>query len=297
MLVTNLTAQDYWFGPLHLLGGNGQTLTVDDTSATSLYLTDDGVADAVNTLAASNKIQVTGAATPFPRPTGTPQVLHADGSPEGLVYAGQGSLFLRRDSGSLYTKKTGIHLNTGWNSIAQGSITTTSPLSGGPPTSPNDGDIWIATDVNANGDGSRWQFQFNATSASSYKWEFIGGSPLRSEITTSQGANFSGSWGDLGTVGPTVTLPRNGDYRLRYMAQASLGGFVDAVFAGLALGATTPTFTVELSAQGNGVAPLFDEVVWTGRSSGDVVRMRYNGGIQVDNFSNRRIYVEPVRIS
>ena len=37
-----------------LAAGVGQTLTVDDTSATSLYLTDDGVADAINTLYASS---------------------------------------------------------------------------------------------------------------------------------------------------------------------------------------------------------------------------------------------------
>lgn len=49
MLVTNQTTQDYWFGPLHLLAGVGQQLTVDDTSATSLYLADDAVADASQT--------------------------------------------------------------------------------------------------------------------------------------------------------------------------------------------------------------------------------------------------------
>jgi hypothetical protein len=49
MLVTNQTTSDYWFGPLHLPGGVGQQITVDDTSATSLYLTDDTVADAINT--------------------------------------------------------------------------------------------------------------------------------------------------------------------------------------------------------------------------------------------------------
>src|SRR5579859_1322131 len=45
MTLTNQTNQDYWFGPLHLDGGVGTTLIVDDTSATSLYLTDDSVAD------------------------------------------------------------------------------------------------------------------------------------------------------------------------------------------------------------------------------------------------------------
>lgn len=50
MLVTNQTTNDYWFGPLHLPGGIDQQLTVDDTSETSLYLTDDSVADAINHL-------------------------------------------------------------------------------------------------------------------------------------------------------------------------------------------------------------------------------------------------------
>ena len=37
--------------------------------------------------------------------------------PEGLVYAGQGSLFLRRDTGVVYQKQTGIHLNIGWQAV------------------------------------------------------------------------------------------------------------------------------------------------------------------------------------
>jgi microcystin-dependent protein len=118
MIVTNTTIQDYWFGPLHLPGGIGQQLTVDDTTATSLYLTNDAVADAINNLYNSGKITVASAAIPFPRPTGMPSVLHGDGSPEGLVYAPQGSIYLRRDSVALstaiYTKTTGLTLNTGW---------------------------------------------------------------------------------------------------------------------------------------------------------------------------------------
>ena len=128
MLLTNQTTQDYFFGPLHLAAGVGSTLTVDDTTATSLYLTDDTVADAINTLVASSKVTQTGAAAPFPRPTGVPEVLHGDGSPEGLVYGGQGSLYLRRDNSGgtqLYQKTTGIHLNTGWVSTAGTAIAPT----------------------------------------------------------------------------------------------------------------------------------------------------------------------------
>jgi microcystin-dependent protein len=122
MLVTNQTNDDYWFGPLHLAAGVGQTLTVDDTSASSLYLTNDSVADALNNLYNTGKVTVSGQAQPFPRPTGTPQLLHGDGSPEGRLFAPQGSAYLRRDntgaSSSLYVKTTGVTISTGWQAIA-----------------------------------------------------------------------------------------------------------------------------------------------------------------------------------
>lgn len=120
MLVTNQTTQDLYFGPLHLTAGVGQQLTIDDTSATSLYLLSDAVADAVNNAYNAGKITVTGQAQPFPRPTGTPQLLHGDGSPEGLVYAPQGSIYMRRDAAStfvLYVKTSGITLNTQWIAV------------------------------------------------------------------------------------------------------------------------------------------------------------------------------------
>lgn len=116
MNVTNNTSQDYWFGPLHLLP-NAVNYIVDDTTETSLYLTDDTVADAINNLYAAGKISVSGAASPFPRPTGMPDLLHGDGSPEGVHYAPQGSLYLRRDGGDawhLYVKSTAVTLDTGW---------------------------------------------------------------------------------------------------------------------------------------------------------------------------------------
>jgi microcystin-dependent protein len=129
MLVTNQTTSDYWFGPLHLPGGVGQTLTVDDTSSTSLYLLDDAVADAINNLYASGKITVSSAADPFPRPTGVPALLHGDGSPEGKVFAPQGSVYMRRDGGLtnggvIYLKTTGVTIDTGWIDLQTAAGTT-----------------------------------------------------------------------------------------------------------------------------------------------------------------------------
>jgi hypothetical protein len=49
--------------------------------------------------------------------------------------------------------------------------TTVGTLAAGPPGSPVTNDIWLATDVDAN--GTCWQFRYNSAEAT-YKWEFIG---------------------------------------------------------------------------------------------------------------------------
>ena len=138
MIITNQTSVDYWFGPMHLPAGSGSTLNLDDTSDTALYLIDDAVAGQVNTLyqASPPLILVTSSAAPFPRPTGTPDVLHGSGSPQGLVYAPQGSLYLRRDNpaaNSLYVKTTGVTLNTGWKSLSRGVLALAANSAGATP--------------------------------------------------------------------------------------------------------------------------------------------------------------------
>ena len=134
MIITNMTDVDYWFGPMHLPAGSGtSTLTLDDTTDTSLYLLNDEVADAVNTLYLSTNITVSAPALPFPRATGIPSLLHGDGSPEGMVYAPAGSLYMRRDSTQaatgLYTKTTGVTENTGWFGVIAPSTTPWVPVS------------------------------------------------------------------------------------------------------------------------------------------------------------------------
>jgi len=184
------------------------------------------VADAINTLSAAGKVSISNLSTGvlFPRPTGTPEVLHGDGSPEGLIYAGQGSLFLRRDSAAVYQKATGIHLNTGWATVK--SSVFEGLFSAGPPSNPGDGDVWRALAVDtgnlASTSGMVWQFRYNAFSGSTYKWEFIGGSELR--VTDSGGVAVVNTCTQVGSSGywykgTTYTTVRAGDY--------ALGGFIN----------------------------------------------------------------------
>lgn len=98
-----------------------------------------------------------------------------------------------------------------------------------------DGDIWIATGVTTG--GVRWQFQYNASSSSAYKWEFIGGPPVsiggatQSTLTTSTWTVFSiGTW----------TAWRGGDYE--FPSSGANGTY----------GTSIPNSTIELAIGENG---------------------------------------------
>ena len=72
--------------------------------------------------------------------------------------------------------------DTGCSRVYDGSLwrqTSLPPAVASLPSSPVDGDEIVYT---ANGTlGIRWHFKYRSASASSYKWEFVGGAPLRSE--------------------------------------------------------------------------------------------------------------------
>lgn len=67
-----------------------------------------------------------------------------------------------------------------WNGtqFIRGPAITTSTIAGGPPGSPKDLDIWIATAVDAN--RVRWLFQYNAANT---EWQFLGGGSVWSTGT------------------------------------------------------------------------------------------------------------------
>jgi microcystin-dependent protein len=156
MLVTNLTSHDIYFGPLHLPAGIGQQITVDDTTDTSLYLSNDFVADALNNAFNAGAVTVSGQSLPFPRPTGTPELVHGDGSPEGLVYSSRGSVYMRRDAAVtwvLYVKTTEVTQSTGWVAVdTTGMMVPTGAIISFGGVTPPSG--WLACDGTAYAQGT-----------------------------------------------------------------------------------------------------------------------------------------------
>jgi hypothetical protein len=204
MQITNLTANQYAFGP-YVLNPNS-SVTIDTTTNASLYLTDDHFTDIVNQLVALGYASVTNPPTPFPRVTGVPQLLHGDGSPEGVLFATQGSAFMRRDnSGSnnaLYAKTTGPSLSSGWQAFAgaPGPSTTL-------PGSPGNAQQAILVD-SVSAPTYAWHLQYSTPAA---KWVFIGGFPMYAEVQTVEACTVT-AYGALATAGPSVTLPVAGTY-------------------------------------------------------------------------------------
>lgn len=80
------------------------------------------------------------------------------------------------------------------------------------PTSPSDKQQAILVD-SLTAPNFTWLFRYNASSSSSFKWEFIGGAPLigASIASVSNGATLN-TW--VNVVGTTIAVPRQGDYRM-----------------------------------------------------------------------------------
>lgn len=140
---------------------------------------------------------------------------------------------------------------------------TTSAFSSGPPSSPNDGDIWVATGVDTN--GTRWHFQYNASSAQTTKWEFVGGPPLTllfsgADTFWTSYTSLGGGWYTNLAACAWIT-PRTGDYIVSASAGLRgnssvttthyLGTMVNSVpLAGLANADISPTFLGQLAFTG-----------------------------------------------
>lgn len=168
------------------------------------------------------------------------------------------------------------------------------------PASPVDGQLW-AYNADATA-GVAWMFRYRSASSSAYKWEYVGGGRMLATVATSE-TRGNTAYGDLTTVGPSITVPFAGDYQIAHGASmvppaTTLGiGFMsyatgatvavdaDYVYIGAAGAVATATNT-------------YRETVKTAVAASAVIRAKYRTSVAspTGTFSNRVLAVVPIRV-
>lgn len=146
--------------------------------------------------------------------------------------------------------------------------------------------------------GVVWRLRYNAASASAYKWEFVGGSPLIDEVVTSE-TTTSTSYIDLTTVGPDVTIPLAGDYMIGFGSEQNNNTASRFANMAIKLGAAA---AVNADAVISGGAANADASCWRtmrrdGLAASDLLIAKYAVGTSgTAQFQKRMLIVTPVRV-
>jgi hypothetical protein len=169
----------------------------------------------------------------------------------------------------------------------------TSTLAGGPPASPVDQDIWVATTVDAL--GTRWVFQYNAGSGSAFKWEFIGGGYTAADVAASE-STASATPVELATV-QRITLARAGDYSVHYGSDASTS-IAGAVQCGVTVnGVLVTDSAVAINAGVNIILQREDPIAGVAAAASIKAVFSVPSGGGTGSWLRRFMHITPRRIS
>jgi hypothetical protein len=168
------------------------------------------------------------------------------------------------------------------------------------PLSPFDGQVvdFLADDTN----GIVWRLRYRVSSASSYKWEFVGGAGLHAAVDVRESTS-STAYTNLTTTGPTVTPPLAGDYVI------ALGGYLFGDTAGtnvlmsFAIGGAVALDASGIDVYGAAVSGGFTnagnfmrELRAIGLAAGAALTAKYRVTGGTGSFQERWIRVLPIRV-
>jgi hypothetical protein len=168
------------------------------------------------------------------------------------------------------------------------------------PANPADSDEvdFVADTAN----GVLWRLKYNAASASAYKWEFVGGTPLYAAVEPAQVSAAGTGWQDFTTVGPSLTLPLNGDYDFEY--GAAIGDTPQQrCLYGPKIGAATALDADAVQSAGGPTTGSNDASVsrrkrFTAQVAATVIKMQYRNAISstTASYEKRWLSIMPVRV-
>jgi hypothetical protein len=183
---------------------------------------------------------------------------------------------------------------TGWELESQTPhVVTALPTSGG--GIPFDGqEVYFLADAT---NGLRWHCRYDAAST---KWSVMGGPPLVAEVTAAETLGTT-SYTNLATIGPSITLPANGDYLVTISASTFGTLNTQANSMSYAIGATAAQDADRALIEVNGNTPLTQFMSRTrsktGLTVGQALVAKYAvaaGGTAT--FLNRYMSIAPRRI-
>ncbi len=217
---------------------------------------------------------------------------------------------------ALTTTVIGDHYRAGTTGVASGTATITRQVVGADgtsdfmannivsalPGSPYDGQVVAYQSSGMAADGTVWLLRYRAASSSSYKWEFIGGSPIFASVTTFQSKVAAGgsTFGNLTTVGPDITLPLAGDYLMAGGAHCHTTNAAGALMRlGLSIaGAAAFDWIYQGTTSSNQWVPMSREEVFPGRAANELWRVQYKADTAVQSDWERRyLRVTPIRVA
>lgn len=174
------------------------------------------------------------------------------------------------------------------------------PLVSALPGSPGDGEeIRFQTAAMA-ADGIVWTLRYRAGSASTYKWEFVGGAPLAAEVEGT-GARTSAVYGDCSdVVGPAVTPPLAGEYLVEIEMQQVPNAAQGGGWMSYAIGASAAVDADNV--RGWAFAANFDTMQGRRKkktlTAGQALVAKYamQAPSTSTTFGRRRLAVQPVRV-
>jgi hypothetical protein len=164
------------------------------------------------------------------------------------------------------------------------------------PSIPVDGQevLFLADAVN----GILQPFRYRAASASGFKWEAIGPSPLHA-FSTAGGTRAGGTgFGDLtGTgTGPSIVSPYSGEVEIAFGASITNNSPGARTEVGVQIGATAATSDSAAAGAEDANAPVsaWRQIKRT-VTAGQTIKLVYNSTASVGTFSERELIVTPVR--
>ena len=144
----------------------------------------------------------------------------------------------------------------------------------------------------------QWRFRWNAGSANTDKWEFIGGSPVITEVATAELLNANAVYVALATAGPSFALPRAGVYTVEvgcFPKQAANAHYYMSYDIGGTGAVDADAMEGDWANANNGTAGSYARIK-TGLTA-VTLTAKYKSLTGNTTFSKRWMRVTPVRVS